>query len=447
MKKKVKDLRAGDVLTGSGSEIMQGPHTRVDTPAGKITVVVQYKDSKGQDDYKTCHWSPDTTVEVKEEESAQNHAFDSEEVLGCDAGVLHFKKPEVVPQDDDGFSIEEAHTVSIEPIDQTRAKLMELAEKWSGFVVTEENLSIAKKGRQEIRDSRFGLQRWKKAAFDKINELKNKASNRIDNYIAITDDAEENLNKGIKAIEQKKAAELAEKKRVAAEIELAKQKAEQEAAAAAERERLAKIEEEHRIERERLAAEKAELERQRAEIEAAQKAERERIAAEEEKQRELRLAETRRIREEEAAERKKREDEYFAQQAELRKQQEELTRQRQELEAERNKALEEAARVKAEQEAKERAEAEAKAQAEREAKEAEEARLRAEHDARLAEAERIRLESLRPDKEKLLAYVEGLALPPIAELANQESKDTFEVIVSQWELFKEEARETVNQFH
>jgi DNA repair exonuclease SbcCD ATPase subunit len=279
----------------------------------------------------------------------------------------------------------EIQTVTVKPLatfESTKDELIAFVNGYTNLVVTDETLDEAKKARATLRDKRYDIQRIEKLNTDQLNDLKNQNWENAKKLLAIITPTEETIDKGIKSIEDRKAALKAEKERLAREKVEAEIRAEQERLAKIEAERLAKIDAEQRAEAERLAA-------LQAEIDAKNKAEQERLAKIQ--------AEQERIAKEQAAK-------DAAIKAEQEKKEAELRAEREKFEAEKRLAeLEEAKKLAAE-----RAQKETEARIKREAEE----KLERE---KLAKLEAERQEALKPDKEKLRLYLSqiGQVITPV----------------------------------
>lgn len=150
-----------------------------------------------------------------------------------------------------------------------------------------------------------------------------------------------------------------------------------------------------------VQAEADQIAKQKAEEEAARKAEEERLAAE-------------------RAQLEKQRKEQEAKEAELRRQQEEIERKKREAEEAERKAKEEKERAEREEQERKDAEARAKKLAEEVARQEEEARLKKEA---ADKAEAARQEALRPDKDKLLSFGNTLGTLTIPEVKTTEGKE------------------------
>lgn len=155
--------------------------------------------------------------------------------------------------------------------------------------------------------------------------------------------------------------------------------------------------EQQRLEKIRLEEEKKRIAEAQAKLEADRKAEEERLLAER-KAEEERLAKIKADQEAELqAERQKLADEKAKQDAEIKAQQDKINAENKKIQDEKDRlAKEEADRIAAE-----KAEQQAKEEAERKAKETAETEER-------AKAEAARLEALKPEKEKVISYLEDL---------------------------------------
>jgi hypothetical protein len=269
--------------------------------------------------------------------------------------------------------------ITIDPYEKSKEDLIAFVSDYQKIVVTDETFEEAKKARLVLRDLRYSIQATEKKNTDKLNEIKNTNWNRSKELIALITPAEERIDLGIKAIEQRKAAAKAEKERIEREKVEAEIRAEQERLAKIEQERLDAIAEAQRLEAERLAVLQAEMdERNRAEQERLNK-----IKAEQEaKEREMQ------------AERDKIEKEQREREAKIKAEQAEIDRQRQEL-------IRQAELEKAKKEAAERAR---KEEIERQNREESE---RVERE-RLAKIEAARKEALKPFKEKMLVFADRI---------------------------------------
>lgn len=195
-------------------------------------------------------------------------------------------------------------TIEVKPLatfETSKADLITFVSDYQNLIVTPETFEDAKKARATIREKRYDIQRIEKSNNDQLNDLKTQNKNNAAELLEILLPIENSIDAGIKTIEQKKAAEKAEKERLEREKVAAELKAEQDRLAKIEQDRLAEIAVEqekerlrlaelqkeidakNKIEEERLAAIKAEQEKERKvqqEKEDAIKAEREKFEAE-----------------------------------------------------------------------------------------------------------------------------------------------------------------------
>lgn len=168
--------------------------------------------------------------------------------------------------------------------------------------------------------------------------------------------------------------------------------------------------ESQRLEAERIAAERAELEAERqrlAEVDRQQKAEAERIAAEQRRIDEAKAAEAKRIADAEAAEAKRIADAEAAEAKRLADIEAAKVREA-EIEREREAAAERA-RIETEERIKREAEA-------------------AQRKAAREEAKRRKAEALRPDREKLLAYIDAVEAVQLAEVSEASAEFAYGVM-------------------
>lgn len=293
--------------------------------------------------------------------------------------------------------------VTISPFEKTKEELIAFVADYKNLVVTDETFDEAKKARIVLRDMRYKIQETEKENTNKLNELKTINWERSKELIAELTPTEEKIDKGIKAIEQRKAAIKAEKERIEREKVEAEIKAEQERLANIERERITAVE----------AAQKAEAERLnklQAEIEERNRIEQERlnqIKAEQEKQQAAILAEQARIQKEQSE-----------REAKIKAEQEAIDRQKREIEEARqreaNEKIRQAELEHARKEAAENAHIQAEAKAKREA---DEIAATIERDKK----EAIRLEALKPDMEKLKDFAKVLVNLPVPIVKSKEA--------------------------
>lgn len=355
--------------------------------------------------------------------------------------------------------------------------------KENPFVAIDSNEAYeqAKKSRTALVTARTDIQKQDKLIASKLKEIRNQAKSVAEELISITLPAEEKQQEEVKRYEAQKEAERLEKERIERERKESIQKEINDLyeSAKSQIKRLDNLEkanefknhlevtideqgekdmeefemdfaekaallhsqlkerivflteqEEARKERERLAAERAELERLKKEAEERQaKEEAERKAREEKEQAE------RKAREEK--ERLAREEEERRIRAEREAEAEKLRKEREELEAEKKRIAEQKAREEAERKAKEEAERKAREKAELEAK------LKAEK-----EAEAKRMEELKPDKEKLIQFVESLTNldQEMPNLSDDQSKQMSSEIVHSLQEWKEDILYVIQNF-
>lgn len=150
----------------------------------------------------------------------------------------------------------------------SKAELIAFVSDYENLVVTPETFEEAKKARAALKAKRVEISKIAKRNTDALNDLKNQNWANEAAMIGEIEPTENKIDEGIKAIEQIKANEKAEKERLEREAVAAEIKTEQERLAKAENERLAAIEVAQKLEAERLAAERAEFEaKQRAQDE------------------------------------------------------------------------------------------------------------------------------------------------------------------------------------
>lgn len=132
---------------------------------------------------------------------------------------------ELAKQEDVKVSVKEiikgsnGELVMLADFNDTAEMLTELADKHKGMVITEENLQAGKDARLEIREHRYGLQNITKHNKSVLTQAKKKIEGDTEELISIINPVEEELDKQIKDIENKKklekeAKEKAEKERV-----------------------------------------------------------------------------------------------------------------------------------------------------------------------------------------------------------------------------------------
>jgi colicin import membrane protein len=297
----------------------------------------------------------------------------------------------------------EIQTIEVMPLatfQSTMDDLTALVSDYLHLVVTDETLVESKKARMSLRNKRLDIQRIEKQNTDQLNDLKNQNWENAKKLLAIIAPAEERIDSGIKAIEQRKADEKAEKERIERERLEAIAKAEADRLAAIEAERLAAIEAAQKVEAERLAALQIEIdERNRIEEERLNK-----IKAEQDAKEAAMLSEQRRIQKEQ----EEREAKIKAEQAAIDKQKRDIE------ESKIREANEKVRLAELEQARKEAAE---KAIKDAEIKAIKEAEQKLETE-RLAKVEADRKEALRPDKQKLIDFansLNGIAFPVLKD--------------------------------
>lgn len=101
------------------------------------------------------------------------------------------------------------------------AAVLALAEKYRAVVypvTTPKGLAEAKAARHELREfGRFAVQRAEKAVKSDVNDLKRVMSTEVERLVAIVQPVEDAIDAQIKAEEERKAAEKAERDRIEAE--------------------------------------------------------------------------------------------------------------------------------------------------------------------------------------------------------------------------------------
>ncbi len=105
--------------------------------------------------------------------------------------------------------------IKIQDYEQTSENLAELVKKHDHIQeITKENFEDAKKARLELREARYALQNVYKHNNDVLNRAKKMLKEDNEALIAIIEPAENRIDSGIKAIEQEKEREKAEKERL-----------------------------------------------------------------------------------------------------------------------------------------------------------------------------------------------------------------------------------------
>ena len=102
---------------------------------------------------------------------------------------------------------EEGALVTLKPFDIQKAQLQKLVDDYKNTVVTEETYESSKKVRATLRDERIHIQNILKENKSVLNDFKKKQEEMADELIAIISPTEEKIDAGIKAIEQKKEQE------------------------------------------------------------------------------------------------------------------------------------------------------------------------------------------------------------------------------------------------
>jgi len=99
----------------------------------------------------------------------------------------------------------------------TKSELAIFVADYANLVVTKETFDDAKKARLAIREKRFAIQKIQESNNDQINNLKKQNKSNAEELIAVLTPIEDAIDKGIKAIEEQKEKDKAEKMRLAEE--------------------------------------------------------------------------------------------------------------------------------------------------------------------------------------------------------------------------------------
>jgi colicin import membrane protein len=321
--------------------------------------------------------------------------------------------------------------VTISPFEKTKEDLILFVADYKNLVVNDETFEESKKARIVLRDMRYRIQATEKKNTEKLNELKNFNWERSKELIEILTPVESNIDDGIKAIEKRKAEIKAQKERE--ENERIQQRVNSllnfghiisfhDAKAMPEEDYQALLghaEAEWIKEQEAIAQAKAEEEKQRlAELERVrlEREEFDRQKAEfAKREQELKV-----LREKELQEQRDREAKIKAEQdrkeAELKAEREKLEAEKRAIELEKSKG-EAAERARIEAENKVKREAEEKVERERQ-----------------AEIEAKRQEALKPDKDKILTYLNSLDQMPGPDVSQDESKVFMKLVYTNLDL-------------
>lgn len=97
--------------------------------------------------------------------------------------------------------------IPLKPFDIQKAKLVQLVEDYKNLIVTDETLDEAKKARKIIRDERYEIQNILKENKGVLNKWKDTQEEKASALLAIITPTEDSIDAGIKAIEQKKEQE------------------------------------------------------------------------------------------------------------------------------------------------------------------------------------------------------------------------------------------------